>query len=345
MVKRLLSLLIFAAPSIAQMITPLPHGATGTSIDPSLYKFPPQTAAQTVQNPSFAANALASGAYNLGPIPNWTITGGVAGMWTPPVTEYPANLGVTLAFSNGGTLTQDLGTLAAGNYNFSVQVGARADGIGQSATYTLSLLAGTTSICSEVGTIASIQKGAFLTLTQPCAIPVGDVVISLGCSSSQCDFTGITLVLATPPPPPPPPLQSINFTFSGTLSWSDPGQPDDGAPIAGTVQVSEWNPPKQAVWNILGTATPDSSGNISGTVSLSTNCADAPTIQFVLSNAAGAQQGVVQQGAPGAMFCSQSAGVVTQTIHGITGFKLIVNKPSCAVACQIAAGTAWGTLN
>jgi hypothetical protein len=164
-------------------------------------------------------------------------------------------------------------------------------------------------------------------------------------NSGQGSGTGNAIGASYQAGAPPPPLQSVNFTFSGTLTWSDPGQPDDGSPIAGSVQVSEYNPPSNAVWNTLGTATPDASGNISGTVSLSTNFADFPTIQFVLLNAAGVQQGIVQQGAPGAMFGSQAAGVVTQTIHGITGFKLIISKPSCAVTCQIAPGTVWGTLN
>jgi hypothetical protein len=48
MVKRLLLALLLAVAPIAaaQTLTPLPHGAIGTSIDPALYKFPPQ-AAQT----------------------------------------------------------------------------------------------------------------------------------------------------------------------------------------------------------------------------------------------------------------------------------------------------------
>jgi hypothetical protein len=151
-------------------------------------------AAQTVTNPAFAQNALATGSWNAGPVPGWAIAGS-AGLWTPPASEYPLVSSATVAWSNGGAITQDLGTLTAGNYNFSVQVGARGDGYGQAATYTVSLGA-----CSQVGTIAAIPVGTFLTVTQPCNLPAGDAVVSLACSGPQCDFTNV-LVQAGPPPP------------------------------------------------------------------------------------------------------------------------------------------------
>jgi hypothetical protein len=246
--------------------------------------------------------------------------------------EYPPSSSVTVSAIAHGTGTAPLSA--------SLPAPAGAVVIGFGSQWTNSYQGP-----SAAGTRFSFEADGGLWLEDQQIAAAGTPQSSATYSAAVNWFTGVAVLNTAPPPPPPPPLQSVNFTFSGTLTWSDPGQPDDGSPIAGSVQVSEYNPPANAVWNTLGTATPDASGNISGTVSLSTNFADFPTIQFVLLNAAGVQQGIVQQGAPGAMFGSQAAGVVTQTIHGITGFKLIISKPSCAVTCQIAPGTVWGTLN
>src|SRR5690242_8837254 len=63
-----------------------------------------------IVNPSFELPALGDGGFVTGTA-GWTFIGpGDAGTWNPTVGHYPAGVpdGVQIAFSNGGTLAQDL---------------------------------------------------------------------------------------------------------------------------------------------------------------------------------------------------------------------------------------------
>src|SRR5258707_639812 len=105
--------------------------------------------AQTIQNPSFETAAPliseSHGPYSLS-IPGWTCSG-QCGVWQPASIEFAALPdGKQVAWSNGGTISQDLGVVpqASTAYTLKVFVSHRSDDyVNSSATYTLSLNAGT----------------------------------------------------------------------------------------------------------------------------------------------------------------------------------------------------------
>jgi len=231
-----------------------------------------------------------------------------------------------LWLNEGSNCSQDVGPAAAQtNYSLAVNVGSQT---GFSGAYTISYAG-----CSTSGTT---QQGSLTPVTLPCPTPSGELVVTVTSTSGQVIFDKV--VLTATPVVPIPPQQSINFTFAGVLQWSD------GTPIAGSVLVEEWNIVNGSVWNTLGTMTPDSAGNVGGTTAFSTNFADMPTIRFSLMDASGNSLGSIAQTVPGAMFGSQSGGVITQAIHGISGFKIVVTKGSCP-QCTLAAGSSMGAIN
>jgi hypothetical protein len=196
--KRLLLALLFACPLAAQ--TPV-----------------------TIQNPSFETfNALttcnSSNCYNTGPIPSWKGSGGSV-QFTSLIYSAMCD-GPTVAYSNGGTLTQDLGISAQSNgtYSLNVCVGHRLDGY--AATATIQLLAGTTSLCSLSVNEANITAGTFSKQTLSCpttTAPTGDLTISLGCSTAQCDFDAVSLTFQ----PTNPPLPTETLTPTGSILYND----------------------------------------------------------------------------------------------------------------------------
>ena len=177
----------------------------------------------TIQNASFEThNTFDTGAsgpcavndYNLsGPIPSWAATGsGYFGSWQPCsafFTSIPD--GSTIAFTNGPTLTQDLGVTAQANgtYTLNIYVGRRLDSV--TGVALLEVLAGATSLCSLSVDSSALSPGTFAKETITCStgstVPTGDLTVSLGCSGSQCSFDNINLIF-TPGPP--------KFTFGGS---------------------------------------------------------------------------------------------------------------------------------
>lgn len=146
------------------------------------------------------------GIWNTGPIPGWT---GVAGSWQPgpgAFTSVPD--GNTVAFSNGGTLSQALSASLALNttYTLSVAVGHRLDGTdGYPAAYTIELLAGSMVLNSISGFSGDINKGTFQDVSfnyTTGAMPLmGNLGIELISGGTQSDFDNVRLS-ATPAPEP-----------------------------------------------------------------------------------------------------------------------------------------------
>jgi hypothetical protein len=275
---------------------------------------------QTLTNPSFAQNAPVN-SWNSGPIPNWKITGD-AGLLAIP-SLLPSTVPV-VAWSNGGTISQDIGLATAGvTYTLTVSVVRRTDGLQN--TYTISL-----GTCSQTGSMSTVPAGTSQNVTLSCAAP-GELSVSLACGGTQCDFGGVTLTAGSPPAPP----TSVNFTFSGQILIN-------GAAPVGTVSIVQIFP--------IGTQqvaalTPDASGNVSGTVTLITNFADIVSLNAYNYDAGG---NLLNQASinpfPGAMLSS---------LHGVTGFVLMLN---CAIPkdkngnsvgtvpnCSTAPGTVQGT--
>jgi PEP-CTERM motif len=160
-----------------------------------------------IQNSSFEdtnplAQACGTGcAFNNGPIPDWTITGGQAG--TALLSSYyPGGIpdGSIVAFSNGGTISQTLtGTELQANstYVLSVFVGDRPDN--EVSDYSFSLYAGSTLLGTFSGSNSSITPGTFaqefLTYTTGSTVAAGDLTIDLASAGIQTDFDNVQLTV------------------------------------------------------------------------------------------------------------------------------------------------------
>jgi hypothetical protein len=160
-----------------------------------------------VQNASFEdSNPLdiscGSGcAYNNGPIPSWTTTGGQSGsamLDSSLYTSIPD--GSLIAYTNGGTISQTLtgiSLLPNSIYTLSVYVGNRFD---QEITdYSFSLLAGSTVLNTFSGSNGTITPGTFeqefLTYTTGSIVTAGDLGIELSSAGGQGDFDDVQLTV------------------------------------------------------------------------------------------------------------------------------------------------------
>jgi hypothetical protein len=167
----LAALLSFATSALAQTPVAIQNSnfqspVTFTNIDPS--------------------GAAAGSQWESGTIPSWIVGPGIAG-----IQQLVSVCGVNIpqgAFSNGATITQDVGPQQAGMYVLTVGICNRSDISG--ATYTLSL-----SGCNESALNSTIPPGTIQNVTLSCPIsnPSGDNIIGLGCSGGQCDFSSVAL--------------------------------------------------------------------------------------------------------------------------------------------------------
>lgn len=169
----------------------------------------------TVQNNSFEQfNALTMTAgcvpgcsYNLGPIPDWSITAGAAGSWQPGASgtyfSQPLPDGSTLAFVNG-IISQDLGTalLPDTSYTLTVDVGDRLDGY--RGGWSIALDAGGIQMCGNSGLTSNIIPGTFAqetcTFQTGDSIPSGNLIILLGGSGAGDNATFDDVRVSTPEP-------------------------------------------------------------------------------------------------------------------------------------------------
>lgn len=144
--------------------------------------------------------------FNVAQIPGWTVTG-VAGSFQPNSSQFTLPLpdGNVLAYSNGGTISQDLGVSVQGNstYTLSVDIGHRLDGL--VTNYSIALYDGSTSLCATpTASNGSFAAGTFLDVILTCttgfAVNPGDLSIVLTAGGGQIQFDDVSLVVATPEP-------------------------------------------------------------------------------------------------------------------------------------------------
>ena len=146
--------------------------------------------------------------YNEATIPGWTSNPGfVTGSFEPNASYFssvPAPDDGIIAYTNGGTLSQELVPLAPDTtYTLSVDVGDRLDGT--SGDYTISLVDGSTVLCSYSGDSDTIAPGTFAdetcSFSTGATVPSGDLTILLsgdGDAATQADFADVTVVTPEP---------------------------------------------------------------------------------------------------------------------------------------------------
>jgi hypothetical protein len=172
-------------------------------------------------------------------------------------------------------------------------------------------------IVKDVGPFAADTKSANESVSN------GTLTIDMTATVNNPKCSAIEIIPSAPAPAQPPPT---NITLSGTLKW------DDSTAIQGTVQVQQL---QSNVWQTLGNFTPNTQGQVSGVVTISTDFQSQASFNFNLLDGTGKTVAVVQQGVPGQMF---------QIVRSISGFSLVIAKASCATACTLAPGSTFGTL-
>ena len=183
----------------------------------------------SIQNASFeATNPLVDtcagcGSWNYGPIPGWTLTGS-GGSFEPTSTtlDLPLPNGSIVAFSNGGSISQNLGVtlLPDSIYTLSVFVGDRLDAY--HANYSLALMAGSTTLCTFSGSDATIGAGLFAnetcTYKSGATVPSGDLSIVLTSAGAQADFDNVSLNVTSVPEPTSLALMAAGLVCAALLT-------------------------------------------------------------------------------------------------------------------------------
>jgi len=155
--------------------------------------------------------------YTNGSIPGWTATGFTGSFEPGGYLNSPLPGGGTfVGYTNGGTLTQDLGVGLTPDtfYTLGVEVGNRLDGT--SGAYTIALMDGSTTLCSFSGNSDTITSGDFAeetcSFTTGSSVPSGDITIFLtgGSSGTQFDFDDVTV---TTPEPASATLLTVGLFF------------------------------------------------------------------------------------------------------------------------------------
>lgn len=154
--------------------------------------------------------------YSVGPIPGWSESGpGPTGQFDPNGMYFNSMPdGPTIAYSNGGTIYQDVGTVEAGDtYTLSVDIGERTD---RPETGSADLLIDGVTYAA-VGTPAAAGGWSTYTVTYS-ALPndVGaSIYIQLISTGAQADFTDVQLT--DPSVPEPASAALVGVCFAGLL--------------------------------------------------------------------------------------------------------------------------------
>jgi hypothetical protein len=162
--------------------------------------------------------------YNSGPIPGW-ITTGNSGSFQPNNTYFnlPLPNGNVVGYTNGGTISQDLGVSLLPNsfYTLSVFVGSRLDSY--KGPYSIALDAGGTPLASLTGFSSEIlPAGSFtdeiLTFSTGSTVAPGDLSIVLGNPGDpQGDFDNVSLAVRAVPEPNSLIMLIAGIGFAGLL--------------------------------------------------------------------------------------------------------------------------------
>jgi len=170
-----------------------------------------------ITNPSFeTTNPLnfscgVGCAYNNGPIPGWTTTGGQQGSFQPGTAGFftsPVPDGSIVAYSNGGTISQTLSATLSPNatYTLSLDVGRRVD-TGMT-NFMIELFAGNTLLSSLTVSNSTIAPGSFapelLTFTagaNPLTGNLGIAFVNPSPIPAQVNYDNVALNV-TPVPEP-----------------------------------------------------------------------------------------------------------------------------------------------
>ncbi len=157
---------------------------------------------------TYGANsgANAAGIYSVGAIPGWTETGsGTMGQWQPLSSEFNyLPDGSTIAYSNGGIISQQIGTVQQGmNYTLTVSIGTRADGLSSNDATAALLIDGVTYYAS--GIRASLGNWSTYTVTYTALQnDVGHAIavelIEASSNGYQADFANVGVTDAVPEP-------------------------------------------------------------------------------------------------------------------------------------------------
>ena len=169
---------------------------------------PVQNASFEITNPlNIPCTIPANCNFNLGPIPDWMLTG-QGGSWHPSTAflNLPLPDGNIVAYNNGGTISQTLGTFLAPNttYTLSVAVGHRLDGT--VTDYSIGLFAGGNLLKSFGASNGAIPIGTFadetVTFTSGASVVSGESLsIVLTSGGLQADFDNVRLTESAVPEP------------------------------------------------------------------------------------------------------------------------------------------------
>lgn len=153
-----------------------------------------------------ASGPGAAGVYSMGAIPGWTETGsGAMGQWQPLANEFNyLPDGSTIAYSNGGIISQQIGTIQAGmNYTLTVSVGNRLDGYSSSDATAALLIDGVTYYATGVRAAAGDWSTYTITYSA-LSSDVGHVIavelIEASSNGYQGDFANVDVTDAVPEP-------------------------------------------------------------------------------------------------------------------------------------------------
>lgn len=264
--------------------------------------------AQTIANPSFESPATLNlsnpnGPWNTGPIPSWTISGGVAGLWQVVGINEFASVpdGITIAYSNGGKISQDLGAPAQANtiYTLTVWTGRRSDQWETPTnSYTISLSGGATILCTQSAQLSTIPVGTFTKQVLTCPVgvtpPTGNLSVSLGCDGPQCAFDNLSLTSKSAIVP-----ILRNFTIFGGLRYCTLCDKSDdtvtGINLLAGLQVvlTQVDARGQSIGAVAFIM--DASGNISGPDNITVNATNPLLFNVAVATPAGVTLGSLAQ--------------------------------------------------